>query len=247
MQHRVHAVRGTARRGRRRRRAHDRHAADERRRRQEAEGVEGVTDVRPERGDERSRGRGADDAHAHHRELHERVGGHQAVGRDVAADRHRLRRREERGNDAEHAEDRVDLPHRRRDEEQADEPCPGQIARHERRLQRPPVHEHPRQRPEQREREHVGDLHAGDLRRRPVQPERYDRDHREERQEVAEQADDLRVPHAPHDGDLEDLLERQRRWGRRHRGAEILSQASQGRSLGDGVSETESRRRRERR
>ena len=47
------------------------------------------------------------------------------------------------------------------------------------------------------------DLHAGDLVRRAVHRERDDGDDGEQREQIAEQADDLRVPHAPHHVDAQ--------------------------------------------
>ena len=188
----------------------DRHGPDEGGGREEADGIERVAQVRAKRRDERPGGRRTDDADPHHGDLHQRVRREQTLRRHVTPDRDRLRRSEKARHDAERDQDRVDLPQRRREQQQHHEPRADQIARHERGFELPSIDEHAGQRSEDREREHVRDLDAGHLRRRPVQVERHDADHREEREEVAEKADDLRVPHAAHDVELQDVAERHR-------------------------------------
>jgi len=168
---------------------------------------------RTERRDERPGGGRPDHARPHHRHLHQGVRRDQPVRRHVAADGDRLCRPEETRNTAERAQDHVDLPHRRRGEEQQHQPGADQIARHERRLQRPAIDEHARQRTEHRQRQHVGDLDTGDLARRPVHAIGDDADHGEQRQEVAEQAHHLRVPHAPHHRQPQHVAKRHRHGG----------------------------------
>ncbi len=207
--------------GRRRRRAHDGDRADERGRGEEAHAVNRVAQARTEGGHQRACGSRAENPDAHHRDLHQRIRREQPLARDMAADRDRLGRREKAGDRAERNQDGIDLPERRREDEHDHESRPDQVARHERRLERPAIDEYAGERPQQREREHVGDLHARDLRRRAVHPERDDADDREKSQEVAEQADDLGIPDPAHHGDAEDLLEGHRRGDSVHRALNI--------------------------
>ena len=92
----------------------------------------------------------------------------------------------------------IDLPDRGRRNQQQRERGANQIARDQRRLDRPAIDEHAGDRADEDDRQHVGDLQPGQLRRRAVHAERHHGDHREQREEVAEQADDLRVPDAAH-------------------------------------------------
>ena len=72
-------------------------------------------------------------------------------------------------------------------------------------VDRPAVNEQPADDAKQSDRQHVGDVDAGDLLRRGVQPEGHDGNDREERQEVAKDGDYLRIPEAAHGDDAEDL------------------------------------------
>ena len=201
-------------------------------------------------GHQRAGGGGADDPRTHHRHLHQRVRRHQPVGRNMAADRDRLRRPEEAGDAAQQAQHRVDLPHRRRHEQQQHETRAHEVARDERGLERPAIDEDAGQRAEQGQRQHVGDLDAGDLLGRAQHAIRDDTDDGKERKKVAEQADDLREPHPAHDGEVEHFAERHRR-GRRlslgsHRRLEGHDIAPRRSWTGMGT-ETENQRRRSRR
>ena len=100
------------------------------RRHQEAEHVDRVAHLRRELPTTIAPAdRRADDAAAHERDLHQRVRGHQAGDRHVRADRHRLRRPEERRHAAERGQHDVDLPDRRRRNQQQREHGANQIAR----------------------------------------------------------------------------------------------------------------------
>ena len=194
-----------------RRRPADHDRSDQRRRDEEADHVDDVADARRERGDDCAGRRGPDDAAAQEGELHERVRRQQAVHRHVRPDRHGLRRTEERRDAAERGEHDVDLPDGRRRNQQHRQHRADQVARDQRRLERPPIDEHAGNRADEHDRQHVGDLQPRQLRRRAVHAERHDGNHREQREEVPEQADDLREPHVAHHVDAQHVPERQRR------------------------------------
>jgi hypothetical protein len=120
-------------------------------------------------------------------------------------DRDRLRRSEERRHATERGEHTVDLPERRRRNQQERKHRADQIARNQRRLDRPSIDEDTGNRADEDDRQHVGDLQPRQLRRRAVHAERHHGDDREQGEEVAEQTDDLRVEHAPHHRDAEDV------------------------------------------
>jgi hypothetical protein len=105
---------------------------------------------------------------------------------------------------ADRREDRIEVPHLRCREEQEDEAGTQDVAADHGELERPAIDEDARDDAQNRDRQKVGDLHAGDLRGRRMELERQHADHREENQEIAKHGDDLRDPQATHHGDAQD-------------------------------------------
>ena len=167
--------------------------------------VDAVAEPRSEVVDEHGRERAADDAHAHHHLLHERLRGALAVQRNGCANGDSLRGAEEAGDDADRREHDVEAPHAMNEEEAKAERGAKEVRGDERELDGPAINEHTAEDAEHRDGRHVSNLHAGDLLRGGVQVERHDDDDREQREEVAEDGNNLRVPEAPEDGDAHDL------------------------------------------
>ena len=211
--------RGPGRSGRRcAGRTADDDGADQRGRGEKAQHVDGVTRARPERRRDSAGRGGAQDAHAHECHLHQRVGRDEPVRRHGRADRDLLCGSEERRHAAERSKHEIHVPDGRRRNQQHRETGANQIARDERRLERPAIHEHAGDWTDEHDGKHVRDLHAGDLVGCAVHGERHDDNDGKQREKVAEQTDHLRVPHAPHHLDAEDLAKRHRSGRGRSRG-----------------------------
>ena len=145
----------------------------------------------------------ADNPHHEHHLLQQRLRRPQAVRRHKRADGHALRRPEDAGQHADRGQHHVVSPQAVHHDQQQHQHRADKIAGNQRPLQRPAIHKDAAHDAEQRNGQHVRDLHAGDLLRRGAQAKRQHGNHGEQCHKIAKGADDLRVPEMPHGADLQ--------------------------------------------
>ena len=195
---------------------HERDGKDEAGGSDEAGGVYEEAACRGEFDEQRGERR-ADDAHDEHDLLHEGLRGADAVERDGGTHGDLLRGAEDAGDDADGRERKIESPDAVAEDQKEAKRGADEIAGDEGGLERPAIDEDTRNGTEDRDGEHVGDLHAGDLLRGGPQREGHEVHHREERNEVTEGGDDLRIPEAAQGRDGEHRLHAHGldgRWGR---------------------------------